>query len=203
MIQQNKGLARENARYAALRQENDWLREFLELKRERTDFSLVDAKVIAREGTNFESTFTIDKGSFHGIEKNMPVIADGNILIGVIVETGLTTARGITILSGTSSVGVVAERSGKSGILQGDFALFADRLCKIPQLPEDVDIVQGDNIYTSGLGKLYPAGLYIGEVTDIVPDPASYTLTALVKPSADILNLDRVMVITAFKQIYE
>ena len=51
---------------------------------------------------------------------------------------------------------------------------------------------------TSGLGDTYPPGLYVGSVTELVPNALDHTVSAVVKPSSNVYDTDLVMVITDF-----
>ena len=71
-----------------VREENEFLRKYLGIKAEHSDFTFQDASVIGRESTNYRTEYTLSKGSMHGIEKNMPVItSDG--LVGYVTEVGI------------------------------------------------------------------------------------------------------------------
>ena len=54
------------------------------------------------------------------------------------------------------------------------------------------------NSWSSGTGGIYPAGLPVGVVEEVVPDPLSRTYTATIIPAADFDNLTRVMIITSY-----
>ena len=182
--------------------ETEMLYNFLELKRERNDIKFVNAEIISRSVSNYTSDFTIDKGSVHGIEKDMAVVAEDNSLLGIIVEVGATYARGKTLTSYDLNVGIKNERTGQTGILTGTLELSKENLCRVADLAQDDDYVSGDIIRTSGLGDIYPPGIYVGSVTELVPDPLSYTVSAVVKPSSNIFECDMVMVITDFDRSY-
>ena len=183
--------------------ENGMLYNFLELKRERDDFSFVNAEIISRSVSNYTSEFTIDKGSLHGLEKDMAVLSSDNSLLGIITEVGATYARGKTLTSYDFSLGIKNERTGQPGIVSGTLALSEQRLCRVEALPDTADYAVGDIIRTSGLGDIYPPGLYVGTVTELVSDPLSYTLSATVKPSGGVFDTDMVMVLTDFDRTYE
>jgi len=59
----------------------------------------------------------------------------------------------------------------------------------------DGDVIKGDKIMTSGLGGIYPKGLLIGEVTDVVDDDGGLLKTALIRPALDFSRLEEVFVI--------
>ena len=50
---------------------------------------------------------------------------------------------------------------------------------------------------TSGLGGIYPKGLLIGEVMDVLDDEGGLMKHALIRPSVDFTRLEEVFVITA------
>lgn len=203
LIKKNKQLKKENEQAKLVRSENRYLRGFLELKRERPDFDFYDAKVIARGAGGFITTFTLDKGTKHGIKKNMTVVTADKTLVGLITETGSTYSRGITVLSYDCAAGIYIERTGVPAVLSGDFTQMADGNCIIKGLPEDTDVKPDDSIYTSGLGGVIPKNLYVGKVISIVSDPLTYTISAVVQPSFQLTDLDRVMIITDDKSTYE
>lgn len=205
---ENESLREENARLlskeredVALREENKWLRQFLELKRERTDLSLTDAKIVARD-VGFISSFTLDKGSLHGLEENMPIITEKGLL-GVVTEVGVSTARGMSLINYNASVGVYMERTMTSAVLTGSFDLAARGLCKVINLPADTDVVVGDIVYTSGYGSVYPKDIVVGTVVSVEPNPSNYTISAIVMPAADMSLSDYVMIVTDSETVYE
>lgn len=196
-------LTEQNQKSALIQKQNDDLYKFLELKKERNDFVLTDAKVISRTSSNYISKFTIDKGSFHGISENMPVITSDRSVMGVVYSVNLTSSECLCITSYDTTLGVFDERSGSTGFLSGDFELFSKNKCIMTDIHEQADIKVGDKILTSGLGDIYPSQLVIGKVTDIFADPGTYTQTAHIQPSQSIFTEDNVMVITAFNRVYE
>lgn len=180
-----------------LEKENEWMRSYLGAKRANTEYSFCDANLIGSETGDFISTFTLDRGSTSGIEVGMPVItAEG--VVGRVTEVGLTFCRVSTIINYDSSIGAYIERSGEVGLISGDFDRRRDGLCILEYLKFGADVEVGDKIYSSGLGSVYPRGLYIGEVTEVTGDAYNHTKVAVVKPAADLENLTKVMIITSY-----
>ena len=179
-------------------EENGWLRSFLGLKRENEDFVFCDALIIGRESGNYMTVFTLDKGSNSGIEVNMPVVTPDGV-VGYITEVGINWSKAATILEYTSSVGVFCERSGALGLCEGTYELRTQSKCMINYLDSDADVRPGDRFITSGLGGIYPRGLYVGEVISVYPDNYSRGLIAEITPMADLSDISRVMIITAYE----
>lgn len=195
-------LTKQNSELAPLKDENEMLYHFLGLKKDRTDLSLVNAEIISRSGSNYTSDFTVDKGTIHGIEKDMAVVTEDGSLLGVIIEVGATYSRGKTITSYDYSVGIKNERTGEPGMLSGDFELSTKNLCRVGDLYDSSDYAVGDIIRTSSLGDIYPPGIYVGTVEELVPDSLGYTVNAVVRPSATVYETDMVMIITDFDRNY-
>ena len=95
------------------------------------------------------------------------------------------------------------ERTMTSAVLTGSFELYSNGLCKVVNLPSDADVVVGDLVYTSGYGGIYPKDVSVGTVVSVEPNPENYTISAIVKPSADMSLSDYVMVVTSSMTLYE
>ena len=196
-------LSRENSKLAPLKEENEMLHHFLGLKTDRTDIQFVNAEIISRSASNYTSDFSVDKGSIHGIKKNMAVMTEDGSLLGIIIEVGATYSRGKTLTSYDFSAGIKNERTGEPGILSGNFELSRQNLCHVTDLYDSADYAVGDIIRTSSLGDIYPPGLYVGTVKELVPDKYGYTVSAVVEPSATVSDTGMVMIVTDFERTYE
>ena len=201
--EENERLSEENKHVDRYKGENEVLYKFLDLKKERTDFNLTNTNIISRANSNYISTFTIDKGSFHGIKENMPVIAEGGVLIGITYSVEPNSTRCRSLLSYDVKVGVYDEQSGETGILSGSFDTFKDNKYVLEGLSDTTTVREGDKILTSGLGEIYPRGLIIGEVEGFISDFGSHTKNAVILPDSKAFSGDRVMVITSFERVYE
>ncbi len=177
-----------------LKTENARLRSLLDLKERDTEFDLEAAEVIARDADSWHSTLTIDKGTNAGLAKNMPVITNDGV-VGYIFEIGNSWAKVMTITDPASSVAAVAKRTGDSTVVEGDMALMSKYQCKMPYIPKESGLTQGDLVETSGLGGIYPAGLYIGKVISVTPLSDGMTQQAIIEPGAPLSDITHVMVI--------
>lgn len=199
---ENNELKKAQAVTDAVRTENEQLYSYLELKREFNKLSLINASIVTKGSGNFLTAFTIDKGTLHGVKKDMPVITSHGIL-GVVTEEGISTSRGITLVSYNSSVGVYLSRTGTPGVLRSDYTLSLEGKCKITGLPADTQVEIGDPVMTSGTGEIFPSDLSVGTVTEIITDSNTQTLTLVVTPTCDLINEESVMVISDFERAYE
>ena len=209
VVQENAELKEEIAKlnnrlYRAEKTEelNEWLTAFLDMKRLHTDFTFAEAMITGRENANHMTVCTVDRGTVHGIREGMPVVTPDGVL-GYVDEAGLTWAKVRTLIEASTSIGACIERTGALGLVEGNFALASDGICRITYRPADADVRVGDRVVTSGTGGIYPRDLVIGYVTEVIPDEFSRTLTATVRPAAVLDDLDRVMIITSYETIAE
>ena len=100
-------------------------------------------------------------------------------------------------------MGVLAPRSGASGILVGEYTYRENGTCKLTFLDGDArnaDVAVGDSVETSGTGSVYPAGLKVGKITELKADAATRSLIATVEPSVDFSSVSYVMIITGYQE---
>jgi rod shape-determining protein MreC len=191
-----------------LREENENLYSFYGLKRQHTEYELQPAKITARGDGNYLSSLTINKGSFHNIEKDMPVIASkpsasgagyDYTVVGYVSEVGLMSSKVVPFIRTGTYIGAYIGRTEETGIVEGDFELEKDGLCRIASLSKEAVVEAGDKIYSSGSG-IYPENLYIGEVTEVEADPLSRTVTGRIEPDVNFNEIKDVMVILKFER---
>ena len=82
--------------------------------------------------------------------------------------------------------------------MKGDFSLMRSGLLTLDNFDEDLIVLSGDSVFTSGNGSVFPAGLVVGEVVDVFRHPTGVGRYATVKPMLDIGTILHVFVITDF-----
>lgn len=193
---ENDDLKKLQADLEVLKEENAWLKDFLDVKNHNTTFEFTDATVVGKNSSSAHTTLTLNKGSLHGIAEGMVVIT-GQGVVGRVTEVGLNTSEVLCITDISSSVGALVERSAMIGIIEG----YYENECRFlytTGFTDISDIVVGDIIISSGSGSIYPYGLKIGTVTDIKIDDASRSVIATIRSSVDFESVSRVMIITSF-----
>lgn len=178
--------------------ENDQLRELLELQARRRDFVFEDVRITGRSTSNWESVLTLSKGSSSGIEAGDCVVTERGVLVGVVSETGVNWSTVSTVINIGTQIGGIVNRTYSAGVLEGDFALMEQNRLKLNYLPEEAQLVSGDEVLTSGRGEVFPSGLVVGQVEGVFTDPSGKTRYAVVKPAVDLDSLIKVFVVKDF-----
>lgn len=194
-------LQQEYREYTDISNENERLRELLNLSSRHPDYKQYDtASVISWSASNYSSSFTIGKGSSNSAVKvGDCVITETGALVGVVSEVGTNSSTVITILDTTFSVGAYIERNEERALAVGDFALMKKGLLKFDYLQDSTEIVAGDTIITSGKGGILPADLVIGTVQEVLTYETGLRRYATIKPTADLSSLADVYLITSFE----
>lgn len=196
----NVELDRKVRELQGMEEENNELRAMLNLTETEPKLDLMAVQVIAKDPSNWYSSFTINKGSKDGIQKKQPVFTANQELVGQVYRVGSTWAEVITILDPESGVGAMLSRSGDIGVIEGNSSLRYLGQCQLGYLSRDVDISVGDYVETSGMGGIYPKGLVIGKVAEVKEDNATMSKYATVEPLADFSKLSHVFVLKSYTE---
>jgi len=193
--EQVEQLTVENHRLKESAMENARLERLLEFKQEvETSFELLPARVIGRDSANWYSTLTINAGEADGVAKDMVVINNQG-LVGRVLSASAHSAQVLTILSREGPAAALLMDSRYPGIVEG-INDGSGRL-QLIHLPQDVPVNPQEPVITSGLGEVFPKGLRIGFVTEVIAEANGLMKKAIVQPYVDFLRLEEVLVITS------
>ena len=177
-----------------LEDENKKLRELTGKEKSRGDYTEVQASVVSRNPDKWYDLVAIDKGAQQGIKKDMAVVTPKG-LVGRVKSVSQFTSS-VELLSSMSRTNRV------SAIVQGQENIFGliegydkeKQLLLFTKISSDAKVEKDQLVVTSGLGDIFPKGLAIGKIVDVQPDPYGLTKTAYVKPSADLNDVEHIIV---------
>jgi rod shape-determining protein MreC len=155
--------------------------------------------VVGRDPGTWTSTIIINRGTADGIAKDMPVVTPQG-LVGSVVSVYGNVAKVNLILDPRSAVGALVQRpeSRVAAIVEGNSA--TPLTPKMVNIARDADVIKGDKIITSGFGGIYPKGLLIGEVVDLVNEEGGLLKYAVLNPAVDFGRLEEVSVIVRSRE---
>ena len=179
-------------------EENERYETLLGFARDNPNYVMEQARIVAWSPNNWESSFTISKGSSSGISAGMAVITEYGALAGVVTEVAASSATVSTISDVDTSVGALVGSEGSSAMLVGDYALMTQGQARITWLTEGAQLFLDDEILTSGSGDMIPSGLVIGTVSSIQTEAAGQTEYGIITPAADLDSLVQVFIIKSF-----
>ena len=186
--------------YIETANENERFKSLLELKARDTKPVVDTAAIISWGGSNWSSTFTINRGADNSeVAVGDSVITETGILVGRVSQVSSDTSVCVSIIDTTFSAGALIGKSGEPAMATGDFNMMRKGLCKLDFLSDDIDVVAGDAIVTSGKGGAFAQGLIIGEVTEVSDYITGVGRYATVKPAVDLQTLTYIYIITDFE----
>lgn len=177
-----------------LKQENRRLREMLDFK-EKSSYTLVPAKVTARDPSGWFSTIVINKGYNDGVAKDMAVINNDG-LVGNVISVSRNSSKVLLLTDSRRAVsGVVRDSrdSGVIGFVEG--SVEQPGYCRMINILREAEIKTGDVVVTSGMGGVFPPGLVIGQVMEVGDDEYGLLKYALIKPMVNFSRLEEVFVV--------
>lgn len=192
--------AQEEARLAGdAIEENARLRELLNLQERHSDFVFESAKIVEWSSSNWASTFTISKGETSGIELGDSVVTEYGALVGQVVELGNSWATVRTVIDVDMDMGALVGDNGNAAMAVGEFSLMQEGLIKLTYLTEGLQLFEGDEVLTSGMGGKFPQGLMIGTVKEVLTEAGGQTPYGVVEPACDLDTLSQVFIIKDFE----
>jgi len=196
---ENEELRQNNINTTEIVAENARLRAMLDYKKAAQQFDFVAAQVIARDPGTWTNIIMINRGAADGLTKDMTVVAPQG-LVGSVVSVYNNSAKVQLILDPRSAVGCLVQRpeSRVAGIVEGSAA--SPQAPHMVNIARDADIIKSDKIITSGFGGIFPKGLLVGEVVDIVNEEGGLLKYAILKSAVDFDKLEEVLVIVRSRE---
>lgn len=173
--------------------ENEELRDMLNLTKKYSLANAVTADVISVDSTWFE-VITVNKGSKDGIKENMTVLTPSG-LVGKVTKVFDFSCQVTTILDVSNAVSCSLTKTGDLVTAIGDMGLVKEGILKLKYVPSNIELLEGDVIETSGIGGIYPKGIYVGTIKKVEEDKGSKKQYALIEPGVDFSKIREVLII--------
>src|SRR5206468_1345549 len=103
------------------------------------------------------------RGGRDRVRRNATVVnADG--VVGRVIEVTPTASRVLLIVDSRSAVGALLQRSRDLAVVEGR----SERTLHLKYLSRAAQVEPGDLVVTSGQGGIFPKGLVVGRITQLV-----------------------------------
>lgn len=160
-------------------------------------YHIYPARVVNNSVARFNNYMTLDKGSDDGIRPEMGVVC-GNGVVGIIYLTGPRHSIVLPVLNPKSSISCKIRRTEYFGFLKwegGD-----PQYAYVKDMPRHSEFMLGDTVVTSGHSAVFPEGIPIGTVDDMVDSHDGLSYLLRVRLFTDFARLSDVLVITSVKK---
>jgi rod shape-determining protein MreC len=201
LTRRNEQLRRENQqlriqamRYAEIAHENDQLRQQLGWRQNNRQWKLKLAQVVLRDPANWWRSVQIDLGTRDGVRPNLAVLtSDG--LVGRTASVSLMRSQVVLIGDPSCKVAALIENQSRDTGIIGAAGPLDSSLVELSYLSRNSNLKPGQDVVTSGLGGVFPAGIHIGKVVDSRSVDYGYYTEARVKLAANLGSLEEVWVL--------
>lgn len=173
--------------------ENERLRGLLDLKG-ASDYKPLFARIIGRDPSIWFDASIVNRGSMDGVKLNMPVVTK-NGLVGRVTAVSPLTSQVDMITRDKSGVGgIVGEISGSNalGVVAGT---GKSNLVEMRYVAGSTDVQVGQTVYTSGQDGIYPPGIKVGEIVEVVTGSATTPHRILIRPSSGLDSMHEVAIL--------
>lgn len=178
-----------NHRYRELEMANQRLRKLLHF-RETIPRQVLSAQVIGKDPSPWFKTVMIDKGRADGVDVGYPVVVPEGV-VGQVTDASAHYAKVLLIIDKNNAVDGLVQRTRARGIIQG----AAEGRCTFKYALRKHDIQVGDTVISSGLDGVFPKGLRVGRVLEVIKRDAGIFQEIEVVPFVDFETLEEVLVV--------
>ena len=172
------------------------LQKSLKFVTDKNSSAYVSADIVAKNSGNYYKTFTISAGSAQGV-KSDSIVVNGEGLVGRVYEISKNYCKAISLLDNRTPISFeIVGRNNDTGMIMQDTKVvqISDKsLVKGYMFDANSPVKVGEMITTSGLG-LYPSGIPIGKIEQVIPDDKNILKYVIVRPFVDFTNLNKVMI---------
>jgi rod shape-determining protein MreC len=194
----NKELSATNQTLRGYEAENIRLRKALGYK-ERSEFKLMPAQIIARDPSTWYGKIIINRGTADGLKEDgdQAVLTEEG-LVGKTTVVSEHSAEVVLISDEACRVAANVEGTREQGVVKGERASSGmSPSIGLNYLSKQANLKPGSNIYSSGVGGVFPSGVLIGQVKEFkVRELDGH---ASVVPAVDLTTLEDVFVVVGDK----
>lgn len=172
-----------------LKVENERLNKLLGF-RQSSNMDLLAAKVVGKDLLIDHQTLTVNRGTHHGVKKNMAALTVGGV-VGYVFRSDLYTSQILLITDRYAAIDALVQRSRARGIVEGS----SRDLTTLKYVKRGDDVQVGDLVVTSGLYNVFPKGFPIGIVKQVNKSQYGMTQELDLTPAVDPLNLEELFIV--------
>jgi rod shape-determining protein MreC len=195
LASQNARLRERERKLSTLEEENRRLRRLLEL-RQNVNAETVSAQVVHKDTNEFFRVVRVmlDKEA-RDLGPNLPVLSPDGV-VGTTIKATKDLGDVRLVVDAGSGVDVVVQRTGARGYAAGtgDESKYT---CKVEYVQRTDEVEVGDLLVTSGVGRLFPKGIPVGTVTQVIKRDFGIYQQVIATPAVDFSRLEEVLIVTS------
>jgi rod shape-determining protein MreC len=192
----NANLARENANLKSMMPESFYdinaLKTVIEDTLRKQQYSYINARVVNNSVNRRSNYLTLDKGSLHGVEKDMGVVSSKGV-VGIVKDVSPHYCTVMSVLHKNSRVSTRFKNSNYFGSLVWDGTNHSE--ATLLDIAKHVKFKPGDSLVTTTYSAVFPEGIPVGVVkeSEVRKGDNFYRITVTLSTNFD--NLSHVYIV--------
>jgi rod shape-determining protein MreC len=187
LVQENLGLRQQlNANYEAPDSNKRLFRDTIRADSVRK-WLIMEAKVVNNTIDMPTNYLTIHRGFRQGVRANMGVTGPQGI-VGSVINVSENFAVVMSVLHPQFRVVARLNKGGETGTIYWDG--ISPAFVSMRGIPRSANVVVGDTVVTSQITSLFPAGLLVGTIAEIVPDNTSNFFNLKLRTATNFSNIE-------------
>ena len=192
----NESLARENAQLRSRLPD-----AFYDISRTETtvsdtllrqQYTYITARVINNSVNRRNNYLTLDKGSVHGIEPEMGVVASSGV-IGIVKDVSPHFCTVMSLLHKDTRISTRLKKNNFFGSLEWDGTNPTEATLR--QITTSTRVAKGDTLVTTSYSTIFPRDILVGTVKDYYVKPGESFYTIRVALASDFRSLSFVYIV--------
>ena len=147
----------------------------------------MEAKVVNNTISLPTNYLTIHRGYRQGVRSNMGVTGPQGI-VGSVINVSENFAIVMSVLHPQFRVVAKLKKGGETGTIYWDG--ISPAFISMRGIPRSANVVVGDTVVTSQITSLFPAGLLVGTISEIVPDNTSNFFNLKLRTATNFSNIE-------------
>jgi len=157
-------------------------------------FKYYDAKIVGSFVSTQNNYLTIHRGSNQGLPKNKEWgVISANGIAGRVVSVGENFSVVMSVLNRQFKVNSMLKKGGETGPVSWDGD--NPQYLRLINIPKSAKVAKGDTVLTSNVSDIYPPGIMVGTIAEIIDDKSSNFYILKLKTATNFSNLQYVYVL--------
>ncbi len=158
----------------------------------KQQYEYVPAEVINSTSTKRDNYFTINKGRLTGIKEGMGVMS-GEGIVGFVFDVSEHFSIVKTVLSDNINIPVKLKKNNEHWLLKWDGN--DNEIAQVNGVNRDIDIAVGDTVVTRAGRGMFPSGIAVGVVDELISQDGKQTWDVNIRLATDFTSVTYVYVI--------
>jgi len=157
-------------------------------------FKYYDAKIAGNFTSTQNNYFTIHRGTNQGLPKSKDWgVISPNGIAGRVVSVGDNFSVVMSVLHKQFKVNSMLKKGGETGPVSWEGE--GSQYLTLVNIPKSAKVAKGDSVVTSNVSDIYPPGIMVGTIAEIIDDKSSNFFILKLKPATNFSSLQFVYVL--------